>query len=46
VVDPRWLADLLVRIGPAATIESPAEWVDLGRRRAAELLATRYGETG
>ncbi len=46
VVDPRWLADLLVRIGPAATVVSPAEWVDLGQRRAAELLTARYGETG
>ena len=46
VVDPRWLADLLVRIGPAASVESPTEWADLGARRAAELLAARYGETG
>ncbi len=46
VVDPRWLADLLVRIGPAVTVESPAEWIDLGARRAADLLATRYGTTG
>lgn len=46
VVDPRWLADLLVRIGPAVTVTSPPEWTDLGARRAAELLALRYGETG
>lgn len=41
-----WLADLLVRIGPAATVVSPAEWVDLGQRRAAELLTVCDGETG
>lgn len=45
VADERWLADLLLRLGPAATVLGPERWVDLGARRAAELLATRYAET-
>lgn len=45
VADERWLADLLLCLGPAATVLEPAMWVDLGARRAAELLATRYAET-
>lgn len=33
-----WLAELLVRLGPAATVLGPPEWVDLGARTAAGLL--------
>jgi proteasome accessory factor C len=38
VAHERWLAELLVRLGDAATVLAPAEWVDLGPRAAAELL--------
>jgi proteasome accessory factor C len=38
VAHERWLAELLVRLGGAATVLSPAEWVDLGPRTARELL--------
>ena len=38
VTDERWLAELLLRLGPAASVLAPLEWVDLGPRTAAELL--------
>ena len=38
VTDERWLAELLLRLGPAASVLAPPEWVDLGPRTAAELL--------
>jgi len=33
-----WLAELLLRLGPAATVMAPPEWVDLGARAAADVL--------
>lgn len=36
-----WLARLLVRLGPTATLVSPSRWRNLGASRAAEVLA-RY----
>jgi proteasome accessory factor C len=41
VASERWLRDLLLRLGADARVVSPAEWADLGRRAATELLA-RY----
>lgn len=41
VASERWLRDLLLRLGAGATVDSPPEWVDLGRIAAAEVLA-RY----
>lgn len=42
VGNERWLRDVLLQLGPAGRVQSPAEWVDLGARAAGELLATRY----
>lgn len=42
VVDPEWLARLLLRLGPSAQVVEPAEWSDLGARYARRVLA-RYG---
>ena len=33
-----WLAELLLRLGGAATVLSPPEWIDLGSRTAAGVL--------
>lgn len=41
VASERWLRELLLRLGAAATVEAPPEWADLGHTAAAELLA-RY----
>lgn len=41
VVSERWLAKLLLRLGPDATVLDPVEWRDLGSRTAATVLA-RY----
>lgn len=41
VVSERWLRELLLRLGPQATVESPHDWSGLGARAAGELL-TRY----
>jgi predicted DNA-binding transcriptional regulator YafY len=41
VVSERWLRELLLRLGQGAVVEAPAEWIDLGREAASELL-TRY----
>jgi proteasome accessory factor C len=45
VTDERWLAELLLRLGPGADVLAPAEWVGLGAR-AAEALLARYEATG
>ena len=45
VTDPRWLSELLLRLGPAARVVSPPEWRDLGSDAAAALLA-RYEAGG
>jgi proteasome accessory factor C len=42
VSEPAWLERLLLALGPAARVESPAELVDTGARAAARLRA-RYG---
>jgi proteasome accessory factor C len=43
VLDEAWLARMLVRIGPAAQVLSPAEWRGLGSETAARLLALYNG---
>jgi proteasome accessory factor C len=45
VTHQRWLEELLLRLGAAATVLSPPEWVGLGARAAAALLA-RYEADG
>jgi proteasome accessory factor C len=45
IVSPQWLAELLLRLGPSATVASPAEWRGLGADAAAEVLA-RYEAAG
>ena len=45
VTDPRWLRELLLRLGPTARVVSPPEWRHLGADAAAELLA-RYEAGG
>jgi proteasome accessory factor C len=45
VTDPRWLRELLLRLGPSARVLSPPEWQRLGADAAAELLA-RYEAGG
>lgn len=45
VASERWLAELLLRLGSAAVVESPAEWADLGARHARALLDARYVST-
>jgi proteasome accessory factor C len=45
ITDPRWLRELLLRLGPAARVVSPLEWQALGADAAAELLA-RYEAGG
>jgi proteasome accessory factor C len=42
VASEGWLRQLLVRLGPAATVLAPERWRDLGARAASELLAARY----
>ncbi len=41
VAGERWLERLLLRLGPDAEVEAPADWVDVGRDAARRLLA-RY----
>lgn len=41
VSNERWLSRLLLRLGSHAVVEEPAEWSDLGRRAALDLLG-RY----
>jgi proteasome accessory factor C len=45
VVSEEWLAELLLRLGPAATVLAPAEWTGLGADAAAAVLA-RYEAAG
>jgi predicted DNA-binding transcriptional regulator YafY len=45
VTSRRWLAELLLRLGPNAEVLAPDEWVGLGAGAAAELLA-RYEAAG
>lgn len=45
VASERWLGELLLRLGPDATVVEPATWSDLGPRTAASLLA-RYEASG
>jgi proteasome accessory factor C len=45
VVSREWLAELLLRLGPAATVLAPAEWASLGADAAAAVLA-RYEAAG
>src|SRR5690606_14638127 len=46
VTSERWLARLLVRLGPHAQVVEPAEWAGLGRRAAERVLARYRGESG
>ncbi len=41
IVNERWLARLLLRVGPEAVVVEPADWHDLAARTAATVLA-RY----
>lgn len=45
VTDPRWLRELLLRLGPAARVLQPAEWQQLGAD-AARALLERYEADG
>jgi proteasome accessory factor C len=45
IVSPQWLAELLLRLGPSATVTSPAAWRGLGADAAADVLA-RYEAAG
>jgi proteasome accessory factor C len=45
VTDPRWLRELLLRLGPSATVLLPTEWRQLGADAARTLLA-RYDADG
>ncbi len=45
VTHERWLEELLLRLGPSATVLSPPEWTGLGAR-AAEALLQRYEGDG
>ncbi len=45
VTDPRWLRELLLRLGPSARVLQPTEWRDLGADAAQALLA-RYEADG
>ncbi len=42
VVNERWLREVLLRLGPGASVLEPEAWRDLGAQAAAELLAARY----
>jgi proteasome accessory factor C len=44
VADERWLGELLLRVGAGSVVLSPPEWVDLGSRTAAAVLACYRGE--
>ncbi len=45
VTDPRWLRELLLRLGPSARVLTPAEWQELGAD-AARALLRRYEADG
>ena len=45
VTDPRWLRELLLRLGPSARVLQPAEWRQLGAEAARSLLE-RYEADG
>jgi proteasome accessory factor C len=45
VTDPRWLRELLLRLGPSARVLSPVEWQQLGAD-AARVLLQRYEADG
>jgi predicted DNA-binding transcriptional regulator YafY len=45
IVSEEWLAELLLRLGPSATVLAPHEWSGLGAVAAADVLA-RYEAAG
>jgi proteasome accessory factor C len=45
IVSEEWLAELLLRLGPSATVVAPATWQGLGASAAAAVLA-RYEAAG
>ena len=45
VASERWLTELLLRLGPHATVTSPPAWRDVAATAARELLNARYAAT-